>query len=72
MPQETNIGFREKYYSIPRGLNNQHTEIREQIIKECEISYSVFYNWLKSLTPIPKHHRPTVAKILGCTPDELI
>lgn len=71
MPQEKNIGFRKQYYSIPRGLDNRPTEVREQILEECEISYSVFYNWLKGLTPLPKHQKPIIAKILQCSVNDL-
>ncbi len=47
-----NQAFSDAYLSIPR-IGSQNTKIRDQIIKECCISQSVFYFWLNGTTPIP-------------------
>jgi len=67
-----NLGFRKIYYSIPRGLEDNHKKVRKLIMEKCKINVGVFYNWLKRKTPIPEHLRTIVAEILNCQPEELI
>jgi len=66
-----NAKFIEKYKGLPR-VSKIKSKKRDQIIKECEITRSIFYNWLSGITIIDERSRPIVAKILELKESELI
>lgn len=58
-----NLKFIEIYKSLPR-VNKIRTKKRDQIIEDCQITKSIFYNWLSGITPIDENSKPIIAKLL--------
>lgn len=44
---------------------NQIREVREKIIKECDISKDTFYKWRRQYTKVPKLAQEKIAEIAG-------
>lgn len=59
------------YKSLPRA-NKFRSKIRDQIIKECGITRTIFYNWTMGVTTIDEYSLPIVAKILNVTKEVLL
>lgn len=65
-----NQAFSAFYYSVSR-FNREHLRVRNKIVEACEVSSSVFYNWTKGVTSVPKHHQKTIAEVTGKEISEL-
>lgn len=65
-----NKKFIELYKSLPR-VNRIRHNTRLQIIKECGITRTIFYNWVSGVTSIDDHSKPIIAKILNTSESEL-
>ncbi len=46
-------------------------EARKNIIKICGINYTIFFNWINGITPVPKLARIIVSNYLKKTEYEL-
>ncbi len=62
--------FLKTYNRLPRA-NKTYAKIRDLIIKKCEITQSIFYNWQQGITEIPEHHKPTISEIMNKPISEL-
>lgn len=62
--------FSEVYMNLPRQ-NKFNVRKRNEIVTECKISTTIFYNWLKGITSIPELAKPIIAKQLNMTVSEL-
>ncbi len=66
----TSKEFKTYYMSLPRTDRN-HVILRNNVVSECKISTTIFYNWLKGLTPVPHWAKPIIAKVFGVPVSEL-
>ena len=58
------------YMCLPR-YKNQFIKIRDQIIKECDITRSIFSFWLHGVTKVPTLAKPVIARIMNIPQNEL-
>jgi hypothetical protein len=65
-----NIGFRQIYKKLPTQAKYRTTK-RNEIIKQCGILQHTFYAWLQGFSPIPTHHKATIAQILNVNVSDL-
>jgi len=65
-----NFKFKNAYLSIPR-IDKRSIKTRDKIVNECKISTTIFYNWLKGITPVPHWAKPIISKIMEKEQTEL-
>lgn len=59
-----NSVFIQVYKTLPRA-NKERSKKRDEIIKKCGITLSIFYNWKSGITPIPAEYQETISEILN-------
>jgi hypothetical protein len=59
-----NLIFIEVYKKLPR-TDKIRTKTRNEIIKRCGITQSIFYNWYSGITAIPSEFHTIISEILG-------
>lgn len=64
----TQTKMKEVYDNLPK---KEADRARAEIIKQCGITYPVFWNWLKGITPVPKLCRIIVSNELK-TPEFIL
>lgn len=50
---------------------SDYKELKERILKECEISEATLNRWLKDDSQVPKVYREKIAQIFNCPVTEL-
>lgn len=60
--QKENEDLSNWYYGLPHG---DYKILRDSIISECEISRTVFYNWLSSKSKISKANQRVIESVAG-------
>lgn len=65
-----NQKFSDAYMNLTRK-NKYHLKVRNEIINECRISSTVFYNWVSGVTNVPFFFQDIVAKHLNMKKEEL-
>lgn len=60
--KKVNEEFCKWYYGLPYG---EYKVSRDGIITECEISRTVFYNWMSSKSKISKANQRVIESVAG-------
>ncbi len=59
-----NSEFIKIYKLLPRA-EKERSKKRDQIIKECGVTRSIFYNWIAGITPVDENSQKIISQILG-------
>jgi len=62
--------FNDVYMNLSRK-DKFHIKVRNEIVTKCRISTSIFYNWMKGITPVPHWALPVISDILNKPVNEL-
>lgn len=60
--EKANEEFCKWYRRLPHG---EYRKFRDSIITECEISRTVFYNWMSSKSKISKANQRVIESVAG-------